>query len=387
MKLVHLLNWQLLCVIPEETSIISYIIRQKCLRLRFFNSAEITCHIGKTLMSELNAAISRRSFVNVLTGSAFGIQTAFTRSADSQAPKKAQIAITFDLEMSRQYPQRDMFEWDFQKGNLNKETKDYSLKAAETAKELSGLIHFFCVGRVLEQKDITWLKSISKMGHPIGNHTYDHVNVWATEPQKTQFRFQRSPWLLGGKSAEQVIRQNIRLSTDAIKQRLGIIPDGFRTPGGSSNALNKRPDLQKMLLAEGFKWVSSKYPQHKYSRPKEKPTQEIYQSILQAQKEAQPYVYPTGLIEIPMSPISDVGAFRSGYWKLNYFLKSVELCVQQAIEQGSVFDFLCHPSIMYVEDPKFETIKLICNLVNQAGNKAEIVGLSDIAKHVSKNQD
>lgn len=338
-------------------------------------------------MSELNAAISRRSFVNVLTGSAFGIQTAFTRSADSQAPKKAQIAITFDLEMSRQYPQRDMYEWDFQKGNLNKETKYYSLKAAETAKELSGLIHFFCVGRVLEQKDITWLKSISKMGHPIGNHTYDHVNVWATEPQKTQFRFQRSPWLLGGKSAEQVIRQNIRLSTDAIKQRLGIIPDGFRTPGGSSNALNKRPDLQKMLLAEGFKWVSSKYPQHKYSRPKEEPTQEIYQSILQAQKEAQPYVYPTGLIEIPMSPISDVGAFRSGYWKLNYFLKSVELCVQQAIEQGSVFDFLCHPSIMYVEDPKFETIKLICNLVNQAGDKAEIVGLSDIAKHVSKNQD
>lgn len=385
--MVHLLNWQLLCVIPEETSIISYIIRQKCLRLRFFNSAEITCYIGKTLMSELNAAISRRSFVNVLTGSAFGIQTTFTRSADSQSPKKAQIAITFDLEMSRQYPQRDMYEWDFQKGNLNKETKDYSLKAAETAKELSGLIHFFCVGRVLEQKDITWLKSISQMGHPIGNHTYDHVNVWATEPQKTQFRFQRSPWLLGGKSAEQVIRQNIRLSTDAIKQRLGIIPDGFRTPGGSSNALNKRPDLQKMLLAEGFKWVSSKYPRHKYSRPKEKPTQEIYQSILQAQKEAQPYVYPTGLIEIPMSPISDVGAFRSGYWKLNYFLKSVELCVQQAIEQGSVFDFLCHPSIMYVEDPKFETIKLICNLVNQAGDKAEIVGLSDIAKHVSKNQD
>ena len=47
------------------------------------------------------------------------------------------------------------------------------------------------------------------------------------------------------------------------------------------------------------------------------------------------------------------------------------------------FDFLCHPSIMYVEDPKFETIKLICNLVNQEKDKAEIVGLSDIAKRVS----
>ncbi len=324
--------------------------------------------------------------MTALTGSALGVSTGFARAVNTRTQKKAQIAITFDLEMSRQYPQRNIYEWDFQKGNLNQETKNYSLKAAETAKASGGTIHYFCVGRVLEQKDISWLKTISQMGHPIGNHTYDHVNVWATEPQKTQFRFQRSPWLLGGKTAEQVIRQNIRLTTEAMKQRLGIMPDGFRTPGGSSNALNKREDLQKMLLAEGFKWVSSKYPPHKYSRPKEKPTPEIYQSIVQAQQEAQPYIYPTGLIEIPMSPISDVGAFRSGYWKLNYFLKSVELCIQQAIEQGGVFDFLCHPSIMYVEDPKFETIKLICDLVNQAGDKAEIVGLSEIAKRVSQNQ-
>lgn len=336
--------------------------------------------------SHTKLSMSRRSFMTVLTGSALGIKAPFARSADTLTPPKAQIAITFDLEMSRQYPRRNNYEWDFQKGNLNKETKDYSLKSAEIAKNSGGTIHYFCVGRVLEQKDVTWLKTISEMGHPIGNHTYDHVNVWATEPQKTQFRFQRSPWLLGGKTAEQVIRQNIRLTTEAMNQRLGIMPDGFRTPGGSRNALDKREDLQKMLLAEGFKWVSSKYPPHKYSRPKEKPTQAIYQSIVQAQQAAQPYLYPTGLIEIPMSPISDVGAFRTGYWKLNYFLKSVELCIQQAIEQGGVFDFLCHPSIMYVEDPKFETIKLICDLVNQAGDKAEIVGLSDIAKRVSKKQ-
>ncbi len=322
--------------------------------------------------------------MSALTASALGSQTAFVLSAETSTPRKAQIAITFDLEMSRQYPRRDMLEWDYQKGNLNPETKAYSLKAAETAHESGGQIHFFCVGRVLEQQDVSWLKKIAQMGHPIGNHTYDHVNVWATKPQQTQFRFQRSPWLLGGKTAEQVIRQNIRLTTEAMQQRLGIKPDGFRTPGGSSSALNKREDLQKMLLAEGFQWVSSGYPRHKYGRPKEEPTQDVYQSILNAQQQAQPYVYPTGLIEIPMSPISDVGAFRSSFWKLKYFLKSVELCVQQAIEQGGVFDFLCHPSIMYVEDPKFETIKLICDLVNQAGNRAEIVGLSEIAKRVSK---
>ncbi|WP_417386867.1 polysaccharide deacetylase family protein [Gimesia sp.] len=329
---------------------------------------------------------ARRSFLNTAIAATLGIQTARLTASESQDTPKAQIAITFDLEMSRQYPRREMMEWDFQKGNLNQETKNYSLKAAEIASGLNGIIHYFCVGRVLEQKDIQWLKTISKLGHPIGNHTYDHVNVWATEPAKTQFRFQRSPWLLGGKSADQVIRQNIRITTEAMKQRLNISPDGFRTPGGSSTALDDREDLQKMLLAEGFSWVSSKYPRHEYSPPNTEPDHEIYQSILSAQKEAQPYVYPSGLIEIPMSPISDVGAFRTSRWKLKYFLKSVELCIQQAIEQGGVFDFLCHPSIMYVEDPQFETVKLVCNLVNQSGGRAELVGLSDIAKRMPRKQ-
>ncbi|WP_417376024.1 polysaccharide deacetylase family protein [Gimesia maris] len=333
-----------------------------------------------------NFSHSRRSFLSSTIAATLGIPTFHLTASESQDIPKAQIAITFDLEMSRQYPKREMTEWDFQKGNLNPETKTYSLKAAEIASGLNGTIHYFCVGRVLEQENVQWLKTISRLGHPIGNHTYDHVNVWATAPEKTQFRFQRSPWLLGGKSADQVIRQNIRLTTDAMKQRLNISPDGFRTPGGSSTALDDREDLQKMFLAEGFSWVSSKYPRHEYSPPNTEPDHEIYQSILSAQKEAQPYVYPSGLIEIPMSPISDVGAFRTSQWKLKYFLKSVELCIQQAIEQGGVFDFLCHPSIMYIEDPQFETIKLICKLVNQSGGRAELVGLGDIAKRVPRKQ-
>jgi hypothetical protein len=37
--------------------------------------------------------------------------------------RPGRIAITMDLEMSRDYPQRGMREWDFQKGNLDEETK------------------------------------------------------------------------------------------------------------------------------------------------------------------------------------------------------------------------------------------------------------------------
>ena len=59
--------------------------------------------------------------------------------------------------MSRKYPTRDVLEWDFQKGNLNEPTKKYSLQAASIASKLGGQIHFFCVGRVLEQANIDWL--------------------------------------------------------------------------------------------------------------------------------------------------------------------------------------------------------------------------------------
>ena len=271
-------------------------------------------------------------------------------------------------------------EWDYQKGNLNKPTKAYALEAARTARDRGALIHFFCVGRVLEQPNIDWLKQIATMGHPVGNHTYDHVNVWSATPEQTQFRFQRSPWLVRGKDVKEIIRENIRITTLAMKQRAGIDADGCRTPGGSRTALDGREDLQQLLLHEGFSWVSSKYPHHKSSQAGEPPGEDVFASIVEAQQQAQPYVYPTGLIEIPMSPISDVGAFRTSRWKLDHFLKSIRQCVEWTIENQAVFDFLCHPSIMHVEDPELKAVRLICDLVNQASDKAEVVGLSTIAE-------
>jgi peptidoglycan/xylan/chitin deacetylase (PgdA/CDA1 family) len=281
--------------------------------------------------------------------------------------------------MSAQYPVRGMTEWNYEKGNLDDATKQYALQAARIVKQNGGLIHFFCVGRVLEQASVEWLSEIAAAGHPIGNHTYDHVNVKAMSPAETQFRFQRAPWLVDGMSARQIIERNIRMTSDAMAARLGVASNGFRTPGGFSNGLEDRPDLQQMLLGLGFSWVSSKYPSHLSGKPREEPTREVYDSIKQTQTQAQPYAYPSGLIEIPMSPISDVTAFRSNFWKLDYFLKAIRIAVQHAIDTGGVFDFLAHPSCLVVEDPNFETIKLICDLVRQANAKARLVGLDVIA--------
>ncbi len=293
---------------------------------------------------------------------------------------KALVTITLDLEMSRHYPRRGMMEWDYQKGNLDADTKAYSVKAAEKAAAKGGFIHYFCVGRVLEQKDVGWLTTIIKGGHPVGNHTYDHVYVLASTPEQTQFRFQRSPWLVEGKTAADVIDENIRITTLSMKQRLEIDPDGFRTPGGFQTALNGRADIQQMLLDQGFSWVSCKYPKHNAKKEGREPLPEVYQDIVSAQAEAQPYVYPTGLIEVPMSPISDVNAFRSNFWKLEHFKKAIRMGVEWAIENRACYDFLAHPSCLVVEDPEVETIQMICDIVRDAGDKAAIVDCDTIAE-------
>jgi hypothetical protein len=292
---------------------------------------------------------------------------------------KALIAITLDLEMSRNFPEWETTHWDYEKGNLNAATKEYAVEAARRVKARGGRIHFFVVGRVLEQENVAWLEQLAAEGHPLGNHTYDHVYVKAKQPEEIQFRFQRAPWLIGSREPAEVIRENVRLCTTAMQSRLKVDPRGFRTPGGFAEGLADREDVQQMLLDQGFKWVSGKYPGHPVGKSHEEPTAETIQAIVAAQAAAQPFTYPSGLIEVPMSPISDIGAFRTGRWKLAWFLRAIEAGVSWAIENGKTFDFLAHPSCLYVTDPEFRTIDRICELVEKAGDQAQLADLDALA--------
>jgi hypothetical protein len=308
------------------------------------------------------------------------------RHCCAAAADRALIAITLDLEMSRNFPVWTDTHWDFEKGNLNEETKRYTVEACRRVKAAGGVIHCFAVGRVFEQESVAWLQEIVQAGHPVGNHTYDHVNVLATRLQDVQFRFQRAPWLVEGRAPAEVIRDNVRLTTAAMKARLGTEPAGFRTPGGFADGLRARPDVREMLRAQGFTWVSSLYPRHPNTPAGEEPTAAVYEGIVAAQVAAQPFVYPDGLVEVPMSPISDIGAFRNGRWRLDWFLKAIERGVTWAIDRRAVFDFLGHPSCLYVTDPEFRAVDLICELVRKAGTKAVIVGLDMLAERAGVRQ-
>jgi len=326
--------------------------------------------------------MNRRHFLATSAAACLGQLANRSRAADADVARTADIAITLDLEMSRNFPHWQDTHWDYEKGNLDESTKRYASEAAKRVQARGGRIHFFCVGRVLEQADVSWLQDLATAGHPIGNHTYDHVNLLAGNPAELQFRFQRAPWLLGDRTTEQVIRENIHLTTLALQQRAGIAVRGFRTPGGFAQGLAGREDLQRLLLAESFTWVSSKYPAHANTEPQQQPTETVLADIVAAQAAAQPFRYPTGLIEIPMSPISDIGAFRNGRWQLDGFLEAIRRSVAWTIEHAAVFDFLAHPSCLVAMDPTFRAIELICDLVEAAGNRAQLADLDAIAKRV-----
>ena len=329
---------------------------------------------------------SRREFLTTLAGASAGLAArGWLRAAEPAATfDKAQIAITLDLEMARNFPRWEDTHWDYEKGNLNQAAKDYAVNAGHRVKKRGGLIHTFAVGQVFEQENVDWLKEIAAEGHAIGNHTYDHVYLLAGNINEIQYRFARAPWLIRDRPVAEVLRENIVLTNLAIKERLGIEPNGFRTPGGFATALDGREDLQKMLLDLRFDWISCKYPVHAgiedLHASGKPPSDEAYANIVAAQPAAQPFLYPTGLLEIPMSPISDVGAFRNGRWQLDDFLKAIRLAMAWVIENRAVFDFLSHPSVLGVMDSGFQAIDLICDLVDQANGAAEIVTLDVIAR-------
>jgi len=324
-------------------------------------------------------SLPRRRFLAAVTAAL----AAAPASGASAAPASARIAITFDLEMSRNFPTWEQTHWDYEKGNLDDATKRYAVEAARRVKAHGGVLHFFLVGRALEQENADWLKQLLADGHPIGNHTYDHVNVKATKPADIQFRFLRAPWLIEGRAPAEVVRDNIRQCSAAMRSRLGIDPVGFRTPGGFRDGLADRPDVQAMLRELGFTWCSSKYPGHKIGAAGEKPDGEVFASIVCAQAGAQPFRYAGGLVEIPMSPVSDIGAFRTGRWKLDWFLEAIRRAVESAIQQRAVFDFIAHPSCLGVVDPECKTVELICELVKQAGRRAVLTDLNSIAQRIA----
>src|SRR3954451_22560619 len=114
-------------------------------------------------------SLSRRRFLAAGAGFFIGRGAGAAPTAQELAadPERALIAFTLDLEMSRNFPTWETTHWDYEKGNLNAETKKYAAEACRRVKAAGGVVHCFVVGRVFEQESVAWLKELAQAGHPL----------------------------------------------------------------------------------------------------------------------------------------------------------------------------------------------------------------------------
>src|SRR5262249_28589607 len=196
----------------------------------------------------------------------------------------------------------------------------------------------------------------------------------------------RWPWLMCGRTPQRVITDQVRMTNQAIASQLKTKTAGFRSPGGFTTGILERPDVQKLLQSEGFTWVSTKDPGGKEIQEGTSPNAKVFEALAKSQALCQPFFYRSGLIEIPMSTVSDIHAFRMGRWKPVDYLRALEVALDWVIKQRAVFDFLAHPSCLVATDPDFQAIRLICDRVQKAGKQAALVDLDTIARRVQLRQ-
>ena len=180
-----------------------------------------------------------------------------------------------------------------------------------------------------------------------------------------QFRFKRSPWLIEGRTPREVIAANIGLAETAFRSSGSASrrPDSGRR-AGSTTGWPTDPTSRRCSGRRAIPGSAASTRAHPIVGTSGKaPDEKVLAGIIAAQRLAQPFAYPSGLVEVPMSPISDVTAFRSGRWPLEAFLQAIEAGVNWAIEHRAVFCFLAHPSCLGVVDPSFRTIDMICDRV------------------------
>src|SRR5215475_14119233 len=92
---------------------------------------------------------TRRDFIATVALTSAGLAARNTLGTAQRLVSfdKAQIAITLDLEMARNFPNWEDTHWDYEKGNLNQAAKDYAVAACRRVKKRGGVIHTFCVGQ------------------------------------------------------------------------------------------------------------------------------------------------------------------------------------------------------------------------------------------------
>ncbi|MFC5653252.1 polysaccharide deacetylase family protein [Paenibacillus solisilvae] len=304
------------------------------------------------------------------------------------------VQLSFDLETVTNFPYWTSF-WNHRKGAIDQATKVYVEQIINAKCEKYGAkAHYFLVGSMFEDPDIDYLKKTVAAGHAVGNHTYTHVSIKAQEISELAGVFTSAPWRGAGRSAQDAVRQEIQMTTAAIKNCLGVEPKGFRSPGGFQNGLQDTEYVQKMLQEEGFWWVSTHYNDGLFAdHYRAGSVDSVYKvdvstmisAFNKSEQILQPYQYECGLLELPLAGITDVVAWRGYGTDLGDWLRMLSAGVDYAHEHGLIFNLTTHPAVLASIDPFGQTIDVIMRRAMEKEGGVWLPDLEEVALHLKNS--
>jgi len=204
-------------------------------------------------------------------------------------------------------------------------------------------ITFFIVGRDLEnESNLPHLREIVARGHEIGNHSYNH-----------------EPWMQD--YDEQQVLEELRLAHDAIVDKLGVTPVGFRGPGFCYS-----PALLHALVRMGYGFDASTLPSvlgplarlyyfasSSMTRGERETRKGLFGKFSDGFKPIRPYTWTTTsgpLLEIPVSTVPLLRTpFHLSYllWLSRYSRFASLAYLETALRLCKLFrlgpSFLLHP--------------------------------------------
>lgn len=288
------------------------------------------------------------------------------------------LSLTYDIEMCTNFPVWEDV-WDHLKAAIDQTTKDYVAGLADIAAERGVKLQFFVLGGSFEDPDLDYLKRLVADGHALGNHTYRHVNVLAKTFPELQITYRNDPTLADGYDDPLAAKAGeIAETTRQMVEHLGVRPRGFRTPGGFQTGLAPVPEVQQVLLDQGFDYCSGQYRLPLRENPTHADRED---GVRWSVEHLQPYRYPTGLLEVPMTGISDIWAFRNQKISLDEFIALTSHGLRVAAEAGGCYSALMHPQVMAARDPDRQAIRALLDLAGSLD--AEVVTNDQIADRVA----
>jgi peptidoglycan/xylan/chitin deacetylase (PgdA/CDA1 family) len=183
------------------------------------------------------------------------------------------VALSYDLEMCKGYSTEGI-----NHGRIMPPVQEYTLRLCDVAERYNTRLHFFFVCNGLEEDDISYLEEVVRRGHTIDNHTYSHQGLATMSPEELDKELSRANQLL--------------------EQRLNITSTVLRGPYGYENGWNDlHHENRLIILKNGFKWVSGEISEDVYHNDRD--------YWVSAPSRTMPYVYPEGLVEIPVQGWTD----------------------------------------------------------------------------------